>query len=235
MSSRPTKVLVVDDERQIRRVMRVALEGQGYDVTDARSGEDALATMEKGLFDLVLLDLNMPGMGGMEACRRIRETSDVPIVILSVRSTEMDKVEALDAGADDYVMKPFGEKELLARIRAALRRAPVAPQSESIIVLGDLTVNLESRHVAAHGTDVRLTPKEFDVLQYLVNNPGVSIPHSRLLQAVWGPEYGGEVEYLRVFINRLRKKIEPDPANPRYIVTEPWTGYRFQPASKPAE
>lgn len=233
MSTRTAKILVVDDERQIRRVMRVALQSQGYEVVDARNGEDALTVMQSESFDLVLLDLNMPGIGGMEACRRIRQISEVPIVILSVRSTEMDKVEALDAGADDYVMKPFGEKELMARIRAALRRAPVTDPAESILVLGDLTVNLETRHVSSHGKEVRLTPKEFDVMQYLVSNPNVAILHSRLLQAVWGPEYGGEVEYLRVFINRLRKKIEPDPANPRYIVTEPWTGYRFLPGTPP--
>ena len=240
MSQRPTRVLVVDDERQIRRVMRVALEAQGYEVTDARNGESALASLTSETFDLILLDLNMPGIDGLETCRRIREFCDVPIVILSVRSAESDKVEALDAGADDYVVKPFGEKEVLARIRAALRRAPPqAASSESVIVLGELTLNLETRHIAsqakaAQGKAVRLTPKEFDVLQYMVNNPNVSILHSKLLRAVWGPEYGNEVEYLRVFINRLRKKIEPDPANPRYILTEPWTGYRFNPSGDPA-
>ncbi len=223
------KLLVVDDDPQIRRVMRATLIAQGYIVDDARSGEEALLKVRKERYDVVLLDLNMPGMGGMAACRAIREDRDVAIIVLSVRNAEKDKVEALDAGADDFVTKPFGMQELLARIRAALRRAPItaegAPQTLSI---EGLEINLAARRVTVHGKQIRLTPKEFDLLQYLVTNPGVPIPHGRLLQAVWGPDYGDEVEYLRVFINQLRKKIEPEPGRPRYIITEPWVGYSFR-------
>lgn len=227
------RVLVVDDERQIRRVMRISLATQGYAVSEARTGEEAIDLLRQERHDIVLLDLNMPGMGGMEACRIIRAESDIPIVVLSVRSSEQDKVEALDSGADDYVTKPFGEKELLARIRSNLRRVPPAAESDpSTLELDELNINFETRQVKSRGRQVRLTPKEFDLLQYLVSHPNVSLLHSRLLQAVWGPEYGSEVEYLRVFVNRLRKKIEPDPTNPRFIVTEPWTGYRFQPSGK---
>jgi two-component system KDP operon response regulator KdpE len=222
------RILVVDDEPQIRRVMRTTLVAQGYQVDDVRTGEGALEKLRAAKFDLVLLDLNMPGIGGLETCRLIRDTSDVAIVVLSVRSSERDKVDALDAGADDYVTKPFGTSELLARIRAALRRVPLTGDpAHRLIELAGLEINLETRRVAKEGKQVRLTPKEFDLLHYLVTNPNVPIPHAKLLQAVWGPDYGQEVEYLRVFINQLRKKIEPQPSKPRYIVTEPWVGYRF--------
>ncbi len=232
MSSAATQILVVDDERQIRRVMRVALEAEGYAVIEARTGEEALEQLAHHHVDLILLDLNMPGMGGMQACREIRTASDSAIVVLSVRSSEEDKIEALDAGADDYVTKPFSGKELLARIRAALRRVPETPRERPAVRIGDLVIHLDSRTVESPSRPVRLTPKEFDLLEHLVNNPDTTIAHNKLLQAVWGPEYGGEVEYLRVFVNRLRKKIEPDPANPRYIVTIPWLGYRFQPSGE---
>jgi two-component system KDP operon response regulator KdpE len=223
------RILIVDDEPQIRRVMRTTLSAQGYIVSDARSGEEALEKVRAERHDVVLLDLNMPGMGGLAACRAIRADRDVAIIILSVRNAEKDKVEALDAGADDFVTKPFGMQELLARIRAALRRTPLASDSASQVLSFDgIEINLASRRVAAHGKEVRLTPKEFDLLHYLVTNPNVTIPHGRLLQAVWGPDYGDEVEYLRVFINQLRKKIEPEPARPRYIITEPWVGYSFR-------
>ncbi len=223
------KILVVDDDPQIRRVMRTTLSAQGYVVADARSGEEALEKLRGDRHDVVLLDLNMPGMGGLAACRAIRAGGDVPIIVLSVRNTEKDKVEALDAGADDFVTKPFGMQELLARIRAALRRAPLAPDNvPQTLSFEGVEINLAARRVAVHGKEVRLTPKEFDLLQYLVTNPGVPIPHGRLLQAVWGPDYGDEVEYLRVFVNQLRKKIEPEPGRPRYIVTEPWVGYSFR-------
>jgi two-component system KDP operon response regulator KdpE len=222
------RILVVDDEPQIRRVMRTTLVAQGYFVADARTGEEALEALRKERFDLVLLDLNMPGIGGLETCRLIRSSSDVAIVVLSVRSSEKDKVEALDAGADDYVTKPFGLPELLARIRAGLRRVPLsADLSRCLIQLNDVEINLETRRVTRNALDVRLTPKEFDLLHYFVTNPNVPIPHGKLLQAVWGPDYGQEVEYLRVFVNQLRKKIEPEPSKPRYILTEPWVGYRF--------
>lgn len=231
-SATTTQVLVVDDERQIRRVMRVALEGEGYAVIEARTGEEAIEQLARQHIDLILLDLNMPGMGGMQACREIRAACDSAIVVLSVRSSEEDKIEALDAGADDYVTKPFSGKELLARIRAALRRVPEAPRERPAVRIGDLVIHLDSRTVESPSRPVRLTPKEFDLLEHLVNNPDTTLAHNKLLQAVWGPEYGGEVEYLRVFVNRLRKKIEPDPANPRYIVTIPWLGYRFQPSGE---
>jgi two-component system KDP operon response regulator KdpE len=228
-------ILVIDDEPQIRRVMRATLASQGYTVTEARSGEEALEMLRSEQPDLILLDVNLPGMGGLEVCREIRERSDVPIVMLTVRNTEKDKVQALDAGADDYVVKPFGMEELRARIRAALRRAsaaePLAPVDSP-----DLRIDFESRKVTVQGRLVRLTPKEFGLLRQLVASAGKPLPHRSLLQAVWGPDYGEETEYLRVFINQLRKKIEPDPRHPRYIHTEPWVGYRFElpraPSSK---
>ena len=223
------RILVVDDEPQIRRVMRTMLTTQGYMVADARSGEEALDRIREHKPDLILLDMNMPGMGGLKACREIRASSDAAIIMLTVRDHEQDKVDALDAGADDYIVKPFNNKELLARIRAALRRLPVSPDDASqIIALDGVEINLSTRRLTVHGQSVRLTPKEFDLLHYLVSNPNVPIPHTKLLQAVWGPDYGDQVEYLRVFVNQLRKKIEPDPAKPRFILTEPWVGYRFQ-------
>jgi two-component system KDP operon response regulator KdpE len=221
------KILVVDDEPQIRRIMRTTLTAEGYSVYDARSGEEALDAVREQRFDLVLLDVNMPGIGGLEACRSIRSTSDTAIIMLTVRSAEEDKVAALDAGADDYVTKPFGMPELLARIRAALRRLPVSSDS-ALIRAGDLEINPSTRTVKVSGHEVRLTPKEFDLLHFLATNPNVPIAHVKLLQAVWGPDYGDEVEYLRTFINQVRKKIEKDPAHPMHVITEPWVGYKFQ-------
>ncbi|MFN0101076.1 MAG: response regulator transcription factor [Bryobacteraceae bacterium] len=222
------RVLVVDDEPQIRRVFRAALPMQGYEIFDARTGEEALLAIRDQRFDLILLDVNMPGMGGLEACRQIRATSEVAIIMLTVRDSERDKVDALDAGADDYITKPFGMPELLARMRAALRRLPAMQQSdEEPVQLEGVTIDFATRRVVAKGKELRLTPKEFDLLHYLMATPNVVIPHTKLLQAVWGPDHGDEVEYLRVFINQLRKKIEPDPANPRYLLTEPRIGYRF--------
>jgi two-component system, OmpR family, KDP operon response regulator KdpE len=225
------RVLVVDDEPQIRRVMRTALTTAGYEVSDARSGEEAVEQLGEEKFDLILLDVNLPGMSGLEACRLIRHDTlvpDVPIIMLTVRNAEKDIVEALDAGADDYVVKPFGIPELLARIRAALRRAPLPQDSAPLrISLKDVEVDFVSRQVTVRGRNVRLTPKEFDLLRYLVIHPNKVIAHRELLQAIWGPDYGDEVEYLRVFVNQLRKKIEPQPAKPRYLLTEPWVGYRL--------
>jgi two-component system KDP operon response regulator KdpE len=222
------RILVVDDEPQIRRVMRTALAAQSYFVDDAPSGEIALEKLREERYDLVLLDMNMPGMGGMVTCRAIREQWDVAIVVLTVRNAERDKVEALDAGADDYVTKPFSTPELLARIRAALRRLPQqADASAAPLVIGDLEISAAKRRVIVRNKEVRLTPKEFDLLHYLAVHPNVPIPHGVLLQAVWGPDYGGEVEYLRVFINQIRKKIEVNPAKPVYLLTEPWVGYQF--------
>jgi len=222
------RILVVDDEPQIRRVLRATLTGHGYEFYEARTGEEALDAIRANRFDLVLLDVNMPGMGGLETCRAIRSGSEVSIIMLTVRDSEQDKVAALDAGADDYITKPFSTPELMARIRAALRRMPSSSEGgPHSVQLDDIEINLATRRVVSNGRQVRLTPKEFGLLQYLLANPNVPIPHGRLLQAVWGPDYGDQVEYLRVFMNQLRKKIEPDPAHPRYLLTEPWVGYRF--------
>jgi two-component system KDP operon response regulator KdpE len=227
------RVLVVDDEPQIRRVMRSALTKQGYIVADARSGEEALEKIRDERYDLIILDRNMPGMGGLAACRSIRATSDVGIIMLTVRKAEPDKIEALDAGADDYITKPFSTPEVLARVRANLRRVPLSPQEGPIVISFDgIEINLGSRHVSNGGSDVRLTPKQFEVLHYLVTNPNVAIPHGKILQAIWGPDYGDEVGYLHVVVNQLRKKIERDPSKPKYIITEPWFGYRFQLPTK---
>jgi two-component system, OmpR family, KDP operon response regulator KdpE len=226
-------VLIVDDEPQIRRVLSTMLASQGYGVIEARSGDEALDKIRHDRIDLILLDVNMPGRSGVETCAEIRRANDVPIIMLTVRNSERDKVQALDAGADDYVVKPFGAEELMARVRAALRRAaPV--ESPPPFVSPDLKIDFEKRSVFVKGQPVRLTPKEFELLRHLVVNQGKALPHRRLLQAVWGPDYGEETEYLRVFINQLRKKIEPEPHHPRYIHTEPWVGYRFErPAEKP--
>ena len=233
----PASILVIDDEPQIRRVLRTTLSTHGYEIAEAKTGEEALEWLRKQPPDLVLLDMNMPGMGGVEACREIRRASDAPIIMLTVRNAERDKVAALDAGADDYVVKPFGIEELLARIRAALRR--YAPgDALPAFVSKDLSIDFEARQVSVRERDVHLTPKEYEVLRHLVANQGKPLTHRRLLQAVWGPDYGEETESLRVVINQLRKKLEADPARPRYILTEPWVGYRFQPprasAAKPA-
>jgi two-component system KDP operon response regulator KdpE len=223
------KILIVDDEPQIRRVMRVILASEQYEIAEARSGEAALLRFREFLPDLVLLDLNMPGLSGLETCRAIRETSEVPIIVLTVRREEDEKVEALDAGADDYVTKPFGKQELLARIRAALRRSPsFAGTVPRTFISGDLEIDFEARKIRSGKKSVRLTPKEFDLLRYLVTHAGKPVPHRELLQSVWGPDYGDQTDYLRVFITHLRKKIEPNPAKPRYILTEPWIGYRFE-------
>jgi len=228
MSGTPAKILVVDDEPQIRRVLRASLSAHGYVVSDARSGEEALLKIREDRFDLILLDVNMPGMGGLEACRQIRAVSEAAIVMLTVRNAEADKVAGLDAGADDYITKPFGMPELLARIRANLRRVPISGASGAQVVEFDgVSINFPAHRVTVRGAEVRLTPKEFDLLQYLVSNPNVAIPHMRLLQAVWGPDYGDQTEYLHVFMNQIRKKIEPDPAKPRFLITEPRLGYRF--------
>jgi two-component system, OmpR family, KDP operon response regulator KdpE len=221
------KVLVVDDAPQIRRVLRTTLAAEGYTIFEARNGEQALEVFRSSLPDLVLLDANMPGMDGLETCREIRRNSTVPIVMLTVRNAERDKVLALDAGADDYVVKPFGMQELLARVRAALRRTSFLDKTPAI-ASKELTIDFEARRVTVRGLDVHLTPKEFDLLRQLVASQGKPLSHRRLLQAVWGPDYGDEPEYLRVTVNQLRKKIEPDPAHPKFILTEPWVGYRFQ-------
>ena len=223
------RVLIVDDDPQIRRVMRTTLIAQGYEAADAKSGEEAIEKFRENKYDLILLDMNMGGMDGIETCREIRSGSDVAIVMLTVRDAEKDKIAALDAGADDYVTKPFSAPELMARVRAALRRLPNGPENgPQVIKAGDFEIDLQTRRVHAHGKEIRLTPKEFELLRYLVSHPNIPVPHMKLLQVVWGPDYGEEVEYLRVFINQLRKKIELDPSNPQFLLTEPWIGYRFK-------
>jgi two-component system KDP operon response regulator KdpE len=209
--------------------MKAALAKQGYITADARNADSALDMLRKERFDLVLLDRNMPGMSGVECCREIRASSDIGVIMLTVRKAEEDRIEALDAGADDYVTKPFSMPELFARIRANLRRVPLAPrQSPNIVEFGEVRVDLGGHLISIRGQDVRITPKQFEVLEYFIANPNVAIPHAKILQAVWGPDYGNEAEYLHVVVNQLRKKIEPDPSKPRYILTEPWFGYRFQ-------
>ncbi|MGB8460026.1 MAG: response regulator transcription factor [Candidatus Acidiferrum sp.] len=220
-------ILVVDDEAQIRRVLRATLSSNGYDVIEAKNGQEAIDMVIRERPDLILLDVNMPNMSGFEACSKIRLSFEGPIIMVTVRNSEHDKVVALDSGADDYVVKPFAIGELLARIRAALRRSSsVEPLPK--IETPELSVDLEKRMIEVRGERVHLTPKEFDVLRTLVSQEGKPLTHKRLLQTVWGPDHGEETENLRVVINQLRKKMERDPAHPRYILTEPWLGYRFQ-------
>lgn len=224
------RILVVDDEQQITLVLRSGLTKHGYDVRVAAEGEAALEVFTAWTPNLVVTDLSMPNMGGLELCRRLRAISEVPIIVLSVKGEESVKVEALDAGADDYVTKPFGMGELLARVRATLRRS-TTEVSEALTIgeVGDFQVDLESRRVTVHGREVHLSPKEFDLLLYFVRHPGKVLTHRTLLSAVWGGNSVEQTEYLRVFIRHLRKKIEPIPAKPRHILTEPWIGYRFNP------
>lgn len=224
----PGTVLVVDDEPQIRRVLRSTLSFRGYEVAEASSGEEAIETARRVKPDLVLLDVNLPGISGVETCRELRQFTASPIIMLTVRNAERDKVVALDAGADDYVTKPFGTEELLARVRASLRRHSAA-EAIPVFQSKDLSVDFEARRVTAGGEEVHLAPKEFEVLKMLISQQGKPVTHRRLLQSIWGPEYGEETENLRVVINQLRKKIEKDPAQPKIILTEPWVGYRFQP------
>lgn len=226
------RILVVDDEPQIRRIMRTTLTGASYEVDDARSGEEALEKLRDFRPDLILLDMNMPGMGGLAACAALRrDCSATAIIMLTVRNSEADKVRALDAGADDFVTKPFSTPELLARIRAALRRVPASASSPKLRV-GDRVIDFDARAVISGDSSVHLTPKELDLLRYLTKRQNQAVPHRELLQAVWGPDYGDQVEYLRVFIKNLRRKIEPNPEHPEYILTEPWIGYRFTGATE---
>ncbi len=224
------RILVVDDEPQITRVLRTSLSSQGYDIRVANDGETALEIMKNWSPELVITDLSMPNMDGLELCRNLRLKSRVPIIVLSVRGQERTKVDALDAGADDYITKPFGIEELLARVRANLRRVPMDEDNQpSLIELGDFHIDLHARKVTVRENEVHLTPKEFDLLVYLARHSGKVITHRTLLTAIWGGQNSEQVEYLRVFVGQLRKKLEPDTASPRYIVTEPWVGYRFEP------
>jgi two-component system KDP operon response regulator KdpE len=221
-------ILVVDNDPQIRRVMRMALIAEGFELSDARTGYEALDMIGAQRYDLVVLDINMPGLSGLETCRAIRARSDVPIIMLTVRSAEKDKTAAFEMGADDYVTKPFSLPELLARIRAGLRRG--AQQQEQPVArlhLGDAVVDFQAREVRSKGRTERLTPKEYDLLSYLAAHPNKTIPHGQLLRVVWGSD-SGEREYLRVFINRLRRKIERSADEPEYLLTDPWVGYRLK-------
>lgn len=228
------RILIVDDEPQITRVLRRSLTTHGYEVRSAADGESGLETFGDWPADLVVTDLAMPNMSGLELCKKLRVISQVPIIVLSVKGDEQTKVEALDAGADDYVTKPFGMDELLARIRATLRRALFTRDDDmktGTLEEGDFRIELESRSVKVQGRDIHLTPKEFDLLVYMLRHAGKVLTHRTLLTAVWGGNYVEQHEYLRVFIGQLRKKIEPDPSSPRYILTEPWIGYRFIPGA----
>jgi two-component system KDP operon response regulator KdpE len=231
MNERP-RILVVDDEPQLTRVLRTGLGARGYDVRAAADGLTALDTFNDWHPDLVITDLGMPNMNGIELCRRLRAISQVPIIVLSAKGEEQTKVEALDTGADDFVTKPFGIHELLARVRASLRRAATSIANEAaltVIEAGDFHVDLESRKLTVLGREIHLTPKEFELLTYFIQHPGKVLTHRNLLAALWGGNYVEQNEYLRVFVGNLRKKIETDPATPRYIITEPWIGYRFDP------
>jgi two-component system, OmpR family, KDP operon response regulator KdpE len=228
----PSHILVVDDEPQITRVLRTSLSAQGYDIRVANSGEMALEIMKDWAPDMIITDLSMPSVDGVELCRKVRAASQVPILVLSVRDKEQQKVEALDAGADDYVTKPFGMNELLARVRANLRRVQPEKEADAVIEIGDFHIDTAAHKVTVCGREVRLTPKEFDLLVYLARRPGKVIHHRALLGAIWGGQSTEQVEYLRVFVGQLRKKLEADASSPRYIVTEPWVGYRFEPGEQ---
>ena len=222
-------ILVVDDDSSTRRALRVTLSGMGFTIVEAARGEEALSLCRVNWFDAVLLDVDMPGMGGVEACRCIRRAvARLPILMLSVMDSEDDKVLALDAGADDYITKPFQVRELTARLRSAVRRRSAEDANrDSPICQGELELDPVKYRVQKRGRSIHLTPKEFEVLHYLMMHAGEPIPHARLLKSVWGPEYGNELEYLRTFIRQLRKKIEDDPHNPKYLLTDAYVGYRF--------
>jgi two-component system KDP operon response regulator KdpE len=233
MSVANGNILVTDDDPDLRRVLRRTLDALGFEVAESSSGEQALSEVQARRFQAVLLDVNMPGAGGIATCREMRRRDPrLQILMLTVRDRETDKIEALDAGADDYITKPFSIPELAARLRSAVRRSTVAePDPCAPITIGDIELDPGRRTVRKAGTFLRLTPKEFDLLQYLMHRPGVPLAHAKLLRAVWGAEYGQELEYLRTFVHQLRKKMEDDPASPEYLLTEPYFGYRFRETS----
>lgn len=220
------RVLIIDDEPQIRKLLRVSLGAHGYDIDEAKTGQEGIYQTASFKPELVILDLGLPDMDGKEVVRRIREWSEVPIIILSARDQEQEKVDALDAGADDYVAKPFGVSELMARMRVSIRRA-VHTEGEPILVCGDLTVDIAQRRVTVHSREVKLTPTEYDLLKELIQYPGKVLTHKQLLKAVWGDAYSHDTQNVRVYISQLRRKIEVDPAQPQYIVSEPGVGYRL--------
>ena len=223
----PQRILIVDDEPNIVATVSPLLRARGYDVYSATSGRAGLEAVDRDKPDLVVLDLGLPDVDGIDVCRTMRQVSNVPIVVLSARGAEGDKVAALDAGADDYVTKPFGPEELLARIRAALHRADSPAATSGPIVRAGLVIDRDRFRVLRDGDEVRLTPKEFELLTYLAQHPGRVLTHRAILKAIWGPHATDQPEHLRVLVGSLRKKIEPDPSSPRYILTEPWVGYRF--------
>ncbi len=228
MNGNQSTVLIVDDEPSIRISLRTILSGLGFAVVEAARGEEAVSLVRTAQFDIVLLDINMPGLGGIEVCRLMRKNAPLlPIVMLTVQGTEDRKVEALDAGADDYITKPFQLRELIARIRAAVRRNFIVEEQNKQILIGDVRLDIERHLVQKKGRNVHLTPKQFDLLHYLMANAGKPVAHAKLLRTVWGPEYGNELEYLRTFVRQVRMKIEDDPANPTYLLTESHLGYRF--------
>lgn len=227
-------VLIVDDEASLRKTLRLSLNTSGFAVSEASNGEEALATLQNLRFDLVLLDINMPGIGGIEACRRIRNASPhAGILMITVRDFDEDKVRGLEAGADDYITKPFKLRELTARIRAVLRRIAIqAAQEPALLCIGNLKVDFAKRLFWRDDEEIHLSPKEFDLLAFMMKNAGFPLTHAKLLHAVWGQEYGGELEYLRSYVRMLRRKIEADPEAPEFILTEPWLGYRFRNPSE---
>ncbi|HLH62985.1 MAG TPA: response regulator transcription factor [Ktedonobacteraceae bacterium] len=229
MTTRAKRILLAEDEVALRDFISRNLRARGFEVLEASNGLEALALYEREDPHLLILDIMMPRMDGLEVCQRVREHSSVPIIVLTALDAEKDKVAALDLGADDYLTKPFGVEELLARVRAVLRRTQPEPviRSEGIKHFDDLEIDLSGHIVRLRGAEVRLSPIEFSLLEQLVTHAGKVISHRVLLQRIWGPEYGGEAEYLRVYINRLRQKLESDPAHPRYLLTEPGVGYRF--------
>jgi two-component system, OmpR family, KDP operon response regulator KdpE len=228
MNQTSANLLIVDDERSIRLSLRTILANFGFDIVEAARGEEALALVRTAQFDVVLLDINMPGMGGIDVCRMMRKASpSLPIVMLTVQGSEDRKVEALNAGADDYITKPFQLRELTARLGAAMRRNQIMNGTDTLIMVGDIVLDADRHLVEKKGLRIHLTPKQFELLHYLMANAGRPIPHAQLLRTVWGREYGNELEYLRTFIRQIRIKIEDDPADPKYLLTESHLGYRF--------
>ena len=236
MASPRGNILLTDDDADLRRVLKITLDALGFSVSESANGEEAIREVDARRFDAVLMDANMPGIGGVAACREIRRKDPyLQILMLTVRDRESEKVEALDAGADDYITKPFSVPELVARLRSAVRRsAATGAAALDPILIGEVELDPDRRTVRKRGSLLRLTPKEFDLLHYLMRHPGLPVAHAKLLQAVWGPEYGNELEYLRTFVHQLRKKLEDDSSRPEYLITEPHFGYRFREAPEAA-